>query len=357
MKVFIYGECDQYGSGAWCYHETLKELGHDVAYYSTEQLLERHWSRYNRSTPYKLAMRFFDCRMPEFERRRHIGGLVESVRDFAPDIFIVLKGVCLDKDSLCRLKAGGAWAALINHDDFFSRYGANRSKMQRDTVAHYDFVFPTKEVNVKELRHVNPNVEFFAFAYYPRIHRPPIPNDEDKKTWQTDAVFVGSCYPERTKQLEYLASKLPINLKIYGQNWGKVARRSPLRNCIQGRGLGPDDMAKALFYSKVSLGFLCKENRDDYTQRTFEVPACKGVLLAERTPRHAQFYQEGIEVELFESSNYAEMVTKVEYLLREDQYREAIRERGHEAVLARRHTYADRLSRLIELYKQRRPLA
>ena len=351
MKIFIYGECDQYGTGAWCYAETLRELGHEVAYYAFVERLERHLARYNRSLAYKAAMRLLNSRIPEFERKRHIDGLVETVQRFAPDLIIVLKGVWLDESAVERLRAGRTWVVLINHDDFFSGYKGNRSKIQLRALPHYDYVFPTKEINVHELRRVNPNIEFFAFAYYPQVHKPPSPSDDDRKNWQSDAVFVGNCYPERTKQLEYLATTLPIDLKIYGSSWSTVANRTSLGKYIQGRSLGPEDMAKALFYSKVSLGFLCKENRDDYTQRTFEIPACKGVLLAERTSRHSQYYREGIEAEFFDSSNYEEMVSKVAHLLKDEPRREAIRQRGHEAIVANGHTYADRLKRLIELYE------
>jgi spore maturation protein CgeB len=151
-----------------------------------------------------------------------------------------------------------------------------------------------------------------------------------------------------------LLSKRDINLKIYGPNWGKVGARSILRRAIHGSGVGPEDMAKALYYAKVSLGFLCKENRDDYTQRTFEIPACKGVLVAERTRRHLQFYKEGIEAEFFESSNYDEMVQKVDRLLAEEEYRENLRQHGHDALVANGHTYEDRLKRLFELYNRHR---
>ena len=57
-------------------------------------------------------------------------------------------------------------------------------------------------------------------------------------------------------------------------------------------------MARALGGSKLSLGFLRKKNRDLYTVRTFEIPACNGVLLAERTRAHEAIYKGGVEAAL-----------------------------------------------------------
>lgn len=114
-----------------------------------------------------------------------------------------------------------------------------------------------------------------------------------------------------------------------------------------------DRLAKAIANAKVSLGFLRKENRDDYTQRTFEIPACGGVLLAERSRRHCEYYREGEEAEFFESAGGAELVSKLQVLLRENTRREQIRTAGRQAVLAGKHTYSHRLQRLFELYADR----
>ena len=100
----------------------------------------------------------------------------------------------------------------------------------------------------------------------------------------------------------------------------------------------------------MALAFLRKENRDDYTQRTFEIPACNGVLLAERTRRHVQFYNEGTEAEFFEADSNGELVEKVSLLLADKGRRERLRGAGRAVLLRQRHTYKDRLTRLLEIY-------
>jgi len=214
----------------------------------------------------------------------------------------------------------------------------------------------TKEVNISELQKINSNIELLQFAYSPQIHHPPVENDEDRRQWATDIVFVGNCYPERLRQLEYLVKSMSFafTLSIYGPNWSRVRRRSSVRPFVRNRLLGPEDMSKAIFYAGVTLGFLCKENRDDHTQRTFEIPACGGVLLAERTARHQIIYREGLEAEFFEASDYEELRLKTERLLRSPHYREELRHRGYEAVVASRNTYKDRMDQVLEAFRRQR---
>ena len=188
----------------------------------------------------------------------------------------------------------------INHDDFQSRYRLNKSRVQANAIPEYDQILTTRVVNVDEIRPLNPRVEFFPFAYEPTVHRPvPIPPDEAGR-WDADVVFVGTYAPHRAGVLERLVTAVPARYAIYGGSWNKLSTRSPLRPHLRSGNIFKDDLAKAIGGAKISLGFLRRENRDDYTQRTFEIPACGGLMLMERTERQSAFFREGIEAEFFD---------------------------------------------------------
>ncbi len=350
MKVHIYGECEVHGSGAWCYRETLKEMGHDVTFFSPESLLKK----YKRNLILRGARKLLNGGVFPHDKKFHIRRFMEGAFSLKPDIIIVLKGLLIDGECIERLRDDGIWVVLINHDDFFSQFKYNTSPTLIKALPYYNYIFCTKEVNVDEVKKYNKAAEMFLFAFYPRIHYPPNHNSEDESMWSSDVVFVGNAYQQRIKQLEYLVTNInhPIRLKIYGLNWERMlSSGSPLWKHIQKRALMPAEMQKAIYYAKVSLGFLCKENRDDYTQRSFEIPAIGGLLLAERTNRHKKLYKEDSEAVFFDSNDFEELLNKLRLLLDDDKKRKSIAKNGHQKVWSSNHTYKNRLDRIFEIYE------
>jgi hypothetical protein len=321
-------------------------MGHEVL-----QFPDPDSSGLNRSLPNRVYRKIFNS-MPELDRRRHSSFLNNEVKRFQPSIIIVQKGLHLSYDDVMSLRQGGCWICNVNHDDFFSANQNNWSQIQRHAIPAYNYIFTTRSVNVTEVFPFNPNVEFFPFAYYPRIHRLlEIPPDEKEK-WDADVVFVGTYEKPRATLLERLALNPSIRLAVHGAQWSKLSRSSPLRKYVYSCDLRFDDLCKAMRGARISLGFLRKENRDDYTQRTFEIPACGGLLLAERTNRHLSYFKEGLEAEFFNSESSNELCEKVFLLLNNLQRSDKIRLAGQEAVLRGRHTYNDRLQRVLQVYEQ-----
>jgi spore maturation protein CgeB len=250
------------------------------------------------------------------------------------------------------IRSEGAVVVNVNHDDFFGANPNNWSITQRAALASYDLILTTRRVNVEEVRPINPRVEFFPFAYYPRIHRIVEVPSSELAAWESDVVFVGTWESDRAAQMEDLVRRVPARYSVWGAQWEKLSRRSPLRPYVHGKPLFLDDMAKALGSSKVALAFLRKANRDEYTQRTFEIPACGGVLVAERTPEHLHLYEESVEAEFFDSGDREELASKVARLLQDRRKREAMRVAGMRRVAMDRHTYQERMRWLLKRFEK-----
>jgi spore maturation protein CgeB len=325
-------------------------MGHSVATFNDQHGL----GIYHKSILAR-GYRKLTKRLIESHRLNHVNAFMKAAEEARPDIIVILKGLYIGSDDVVALRRTGAWTVNLCHDDFFSPNLNNWTMIQRRALPAYDFLFTTREVNVNELRPLNPRVEFFPFAYYPRIHCPVEIPSAESDVWRTDVAFVGTWEKERCQLLESLVQAVPAKYGIWGSQWEKVSRNSPLRPFIHNKEIWMTEMAKAIGGAKISLAFLRKQSRDDFTQRTFEIPACNGVFLAERTERHMQFYQEGKEAEFFDPGRSEELINKVRSLLRDDSHRESVRKAGREALLKQNHTYKKRLERLLELYAHARP--
>ena len=112
-------------------------------------------------------------------------------------------------------------------------------------------------------------------------------------------------------------------------------------NCIQP--IVPaygDDYVKALQGGKVCLVFLSKLNRDTYTRRCFEIPACGRVMLAERTTDLQKMFKEDEEACFFSTND--ELVKKVRWLLDNPDARQRIADAGRQRVWVDGHDVMSR---------------
>lgn len=351
LRVLLVGE-DSPGNGGWCYAAALRRRGHEVVHLSDWLGLGQYrsglaWRAYRRATR----------RVWEPHRREHLRRVFAAADRLRPDLLVALGGLHFGPADVRRFQAAGAWMVNLNHDDFFSQYRLNHSAVQRAAIPVYDYVLTTREVNVGEIHPLNPRVEFFPFAYDPAVHRPvPIPPAEANR-WKVDVSFVGTYAPHRAAVLERLVQAAPARYAVYGASWEKLGRRSPLRPHMRFGNIFNDDLAKAIGGAEVSLGFLRRENRDDYTQRTFEIPACGGLMLMERTARQQALYRDGEEAVFFDPDDPADLAAKVRELLADPARRGRIRAAGAAAVTRLKATYDDRIDRLLALYWAARPPA
>lgn len=194
-------------------------------------------------------------------------------------------------------------------DDMAAKH--NQSRAFLDGLPLYHVYFTTKSYGVEELKYLGvPQVFFVGNAYDPATHRPVTLSEVGKKHYGGTVGFVGDYESERAQFMFYLA-ECGIPIRIWGTNWERKCKLNHPNMKIEGKSLYGDDYAKAICAFDINLAFLRKINRDLQTQRSIEIPACGGFMLAERTSEHLELFEEGREAEFFGTKE--ELFEKVRY--------------------------------------------
>ena len=102
--------------------------------------------------------------------------------------------------------------------------------------------------------------------------------------------------------------------------------------------LADEEYVKAICGAKIALCFFSKLNRDTYTARCFEIPACGTALFSEYSDDIASLFEEGVDAEFFRSkeqlvekiTSYMKNPTKLEMLTRSGTRR--VRRDGHDVI-------------------------
>ena len=179
--------------------------------------------------------------------------------------------------------------------------------------------------------------------YVKDFHR-PLPHDQP--AYRHDVLFVGHYEPDGRGELLSHLLLHGIAVRIFGNRWEELPRNSPIRRLHPPIAMvSGEEYVRLLAASKIALVFLSGVNRDPYTSRCFEIPACKTFMLAPRTPEIQALYQEDKEVVLYE--NKEELLAKVQKYLGDDEARARIAEAGHQRCLRGRQSHMDRCAAML----------
>jgi spore maturation protein CgeB len=152
---------------------------------------------------------------------------------------------------------------------------------------------------------------------------------------RSGVVFVGHRERHYVATLSALAMH-GIELTIRGPRWtSRLGIPKVLKPHVAGEGVWGASYVDALAAGKIGLGLLSKWHPDQFTTRTFEIPASGTMLLAERTPEHLELFEEGREAEYFTSP--VELVEKARYYLAHESERMRIATAGRAKAVASFH--------------------
>jgi hypothetical protein len=351
MKILLAGawQFDFYESAC---AEALKKMGVEVAGFS--------WQPYFRGNFGKVQLKWV---LPGPAVAKLNRDLLAEVRHYKPDVVLVWRGTHILPKTLRTIRQRtGALLVSYNNDDPFSGQANPAIPLHQRrlwkyflrNVPEYDLHFVYRPVNLGEINAAGAKEAHILMPYFiPALHHPVELTAEEKVEYGCEAVFVG--HYEADGREAYLRALVDagVQVKLFGS---KYWTRRVLGSLTDYFGevhpvLGPE-YAKALCGAKMCLNFLSRLNRDTYNRRCFEITACGGLLLSQRTEDLQTLFLEGEEAVYFSSP--AELVERALWLRGHDDTAQKIAQAGHERVFADDHSVDSRMRMLLEILSQAR---
>lgn len=340
MRFLLYGESWR-GAMPYSVSMALESLGHEVISFDYTHYL------YSRAVPSKIGIAL-DRVLYRLVSRIVNEALQNILCHQQFDVLLVFKGLHLWPDTVQIARERCRWVINWNWDDFFNPL--HRSQYLAEAFQEYDLILtPRRHLIGEYLQHGARQVEYLEFCFDPAIHYPVSVSATERDFWGGEVVFVGSWSKRREA---FLSALKDFKVRIWGSSWKHADRGfRQSANVRIGPGVAAcENMSRAVNPSLIGLNILTVENRDQTNLRNFEIPACGGFQLCERTGAVLELFQEGKEVECYESVE--ELVDKCRYYCSHEKERNAIALAGHAKVLSGGHTYMDRMRGVISLLSE-----
>ncbi|WP_413404230.1 MULTISPECIES: glycosyltransferase [unclassified Synechococcus] len=221
---------------------------------------------------------------------------------------------------------------LYQNDDPTGFRDGNRFISLLNALPFYDLcVFVRAETTLEALS-LGAKQVLRVFPSYDEIcHNFDVNNLSQSHEAKLVVSFVGTLIPNEKRDkflVNLIQAGLPLTL--VGNKWSRSSLWPKLKRIYEGSALTGNDYSIALRNAAISLGFLSHGNRDLVTRRSFETPACGGLLCAERTSEHQLLYEDGREAVFWDSED--ECILQCKKLLNDKLERDRICNIGNEHV-------------------------
>jgi hypothetical protein len=332
-----------WGSDARALAQALRNLGHTILDIDAEDYVS--WRP--QGVGPKILRRLFG----KIYAQDYNQAVLRQASDSAFDFVLVFKGNSLRPETLQSLRTAGKPLYNFYPDVSFQDHGPEIPR----SLKFYDCVFTTKSYHgereierygIRDLKHVR-------HGFDPEVHRPIDLNPELSEHYGCDVSFVGCWSPEKEARLLFLLRALPeVRVKVYGMGWNYASAEFKrtlgwnLKRAVFG-----DELSLVYCASKVNLGLLScstsdSRTKDQTTARSFQIPACRSLMLHEDTPEIRSYFEADREVLLFSSNE--EMVSKIDWALRFRLKRMEVQHGGYERGQQQPYDYSSAANCIVE---------
>ena len=230
-----------------------------------------------------------------------------------PEIFWADKLLGLRPETLRQLRRMGVKSVSYMIDNAFGPRRDPGWRLYMKCIPEFDLHVVQRDSNFADYRSRGArDVIKVQTAYEPTLHFPP----EGEEYVARDArrgravSFIGTAYDDRAAFLTALWKECGFAVSISGDKlWKSRLQPDALAALYTGGELYGAAYREAIWDAKVNLSFLTHSNQDEFAHKSFEIAACGGFLLAERSTGHLERFDEDQEAVFF--SGVAECAEKL----------------------------------------------
>ena len=265
----------------------------------------------------------------------------------------------LQPATLRALRRKGVMTASYMIDNAFGPRRDPGWRLYMKCLREFDLHITQRDVSVRDYEQRGARrVLKIQTAYEPTLHFPPPATWSDADRTR-EVSFIGNPYDNRAAFLSRLAIEYQVPLTVSGSKaWRAVLSPEVLAKLFSGEdGLYHDAYREAIWASKINLSFLTHSNQDEYAHKSFEIAACGGFLLAERSEGHSAKFREDEEAVFF--TGVEECAAKIRRYLPDEQARARIAAAGHRRATESGYSNDAQVGRVVavleEIADARRP--
>ena len=268
---------------------------------------------------------------PEVNRLNH--DILAAAREHRPDAVWADKALWMKPETLAALRAMGIATVSYMIDNFFGPRRDPGWRLYAKTIPLYDLHCTQRDTNVQDYTRAGArDVIKIQTAYEPTVHFAP-PDGWSDADRDRQVSFVGTPYDQRAQFLTRLWKECGFGVEVNGGLvWKRALSQEASAAIYRGDGeLRNQQYREAIWRSRINLAFLTHSNQDEFVHKSFEIAACGGFLLAERSAGHIERFREDEEAVFF--SDFEECAAKIRCYLPDAEARESIARQGHERAL------------------------
>lgn len=330
------------GANDYAFVRAFRRAGHSVQVVSEAEISPKWQSKSLRAVRRLLHGPI----VKEFNRI-----LLETAKDLRPHLVFVFKGPLVTAETLRELGKLGCVRIQFYPDVSFRTHGTRLP----EALKAYDWIFTAKTFGLTDMSEQLGirNASFLPHGFDPETHRPHVLTAEDERRYGCDFSFIGNWSRKKQSIMEQVCSRLPtISCRIWGpREWGVLPQ-------YQHQHVLGIEYAKAIALSRINIALLSEQRAgassgDLITARTFEIPACGGFMLHERTDEARQFFR---DEECAYFSDVDELVEKISYYLANEGERREIAAAGMKRCLTSGYSSTDQATAVLDKYDQIRQL-